>query len=36
MVTAVDARKGTADVALLIFGELRTVSVELKSLQERV
>jgi transcription antitermination factor NusG len=35
VITTVDARKGTADVAMLIFGELRTVSVELKSLQER-
>jgi transcription antitermination factor NusG len=35
VIVAVDARKGTADVAMLIFGELRTVSVALKSLQER-
>jgi transcription antitermination factor NusG len=36
VIVRVDTRKGTADVAMLMFGELRTVSVELKSLQERV
>lgn len=35
VIVRVDARKGTADVAMLIFGELRTVSVELTSLIER-
>jgi transcription antitermination factor NusG len=34
VITAVAGTK--ASVAMLIFGELRTVSVELKSLQERV
>ena len=35
VITVVDARKGTADVAMLIFGELRTVSVDVKSIVPR-
>ena len=35
VITAVDARKGTANVAMLVFGELRTVRVELSALVKR-
>jgi transcription antitermination factor NusG len=35
VITAVDARKGMADVAMLVFGELRTVTIELTSLIQR-